>query len=236
MSLQSLRNAPFEIAGRKFSSRLILGTGKFSSNEAMRSALGASGAGDRHRRPAPGRSVRKKGSLRQYSRVHRPRALPASAQHQRSHERRGSGAPGTPGRSRRPAQSGSSSRFIPTRAICFPTRSKLSKPPRSWSRKVSPSCPTSTPIRCWPSGCRMPAPPPSCPSARRLAAIAASRPASRSRSSSSRPPCRWSSMPASVRPVRPPKPWKWAPTPCSSTLPSPSLRSQPNGARVRNGC
>lgn len=33
-----------EIAGRKFTSRLIVGTGKFSSNETMREALGASGA------------------------------------------------------------------------------------------------------------------------------------------------------------------------------------------------
>src|SRR6476646_10152168 len=32
-----------EIAGRKFSSRLLLGTGKFSSNEVMRDALAASG-------------------------------------------------------------------------------------------------------------------------------------------------------------------------------------------------
>src|SRR5258705_6500271 len=34
---------PLEIAGRKFSSRLLLGTGKFSSNEIMRDALVASG-------------------------------------------------------------------------------------------------------------------------------------------------------------------------------------------------
>lgn len=36
-------NAPLVIAGRKFGSRLILGTGKFSSPEAMRDALDASG-------------------------------------------------------------------------------------------------------------------------------------------------------------------------------------------------
>src|SRR5881628_712094 len=35
---------PFKIAGREFRSRLILGTGKFSSPEAMREALEASGA------------------------------------------------------------------------------------------------------------------------------------------------------------------------------------------------
>jgi thiazole synthase len=33
-----------KIAGREFSSRLLLGTGKFSSNEVMRDALAASGA------------------------------------------------------------------------------------------------------------------------------------------------------------------------------------------------
>ena len=32
-----------KIAGREFSSRLLLGTGKFSSNETMRDALAASG-------------------------------------------------------------------------------------------------------------------------------------------------------------------------------------------------
>lgn len=36
-------NQPFVIAGREFHSRLILGTGKFSSPEAMRDALAASG-------------------------------------------------------------------------------------------------------------------------------------------------------------------------------------------------
>src|SRR5574339_1181269 len=36
-------NEPLVIAGRKFTSRLILGTGKFSSPEMMRDALAASG-------------------------------------------------------------------------------------------------------------------------------------------------------------------------------------------------
>src|SRR5260370_27222918 len=40
----SLVNQPLSIAGRIFRSRLILGTGKFSSPEAMRAALEASGA------------------------------------------------------------------------------------------------------------------------------------------------------------------------------------------------
>ena len=40
----SLSRAPLVIAGRIFGSRLILGTGKFSSPEAMRGALEASGA------------------------------------------------------------------------------------------------------------------------------------------------------------------------------------------------
>jgi thiazole synthase len=37
--------APLTIAGREFSSRLLVGTGKFSSNEAMSAALDASGTG-----------------------------------------------------------------------------------------------------------------------------------------------------------------------------------------------
>jgi thiazole synthase len=40
----NLSNQPLVIAGRIFRSRLILGTGKFSSSEAMRGALAASGA------------------------------------------------------------------------------------------------------------------------------------------------------------------------------------------------
>src|ERR1700729_1921209 len=40
----SLSNQPLVIAGRTFNSRLIMGTGKFSSPEAMRDALAASGA------------------------------------------------------------------------------------------------------------------------------------------------------------------------------------------------
>jgi thiazole synthase len=39
-----LVNRPFAIAGREFRSRLIMGTGKFQSPEAMRSSLAASGA------------------------------------------------------------------------------------------------------------------------------------------------------------------------------------------------
>jgi len=39
----SSTNQPLTIAGREFHSRLILGTGKFSSNEAMRDAIAASG-------------------------------------------------------------------------------------------------------------------------------------------------------------------------------------------------
>jgi thiazole synthase len=38
-----LRNRPLVIAGREFQSRLLVGTGKFSSPEAMRDALAATG-------------------------------------------------------------------------------------------------------------------------------------------------------------------------------------------------
>jgi thiazole synthase len=40
-----LNNQPLFIAGRQFNSRLLVGTGKFSSGEAMREALRASGTG-----------------------------------------------------------------------------------------------------------------------------------------------------------------------------------------------
>ena len=42
--LTSLNDEPLEIAGRKFQSRLFVGTGKFSSNESMRDAIEASGS------------------------------------------------------------------------------------------------------------------------------------------------------------------------------------------------
>jgi len=45
MSFQSDSSQKLIIAGREFNSRLLLGTGKFSSNEAMRAALEASGTG-----------------------------------------------------------------------------------------------------------------------------------------------------------------------------------------------
>jgi thiazole synthase len=44
LAAMRLVNHPLTIAGREFRSRLILGTGKFSSPEAMRDALAASGA------------------------------------------------------------------------------------------------------------------------------------------------------------------------------------------------
>jgi thiazole synthase len=40
-----LQNQSLTIAGRAFQSRLLLGTGKFSSPEAMRDAMDASGTG-----------------------------------------------------------------------------------------------------------------------------------------------------------------------------------------------
>ncbi|TVR52166.1 MAG: thiazole synthase [Puniceicoccaceae bacterium] len=42
---ESIPNEPLRIADRTFSSRLLVGTGKFSSNERMREALRASGTG-----------------------------------------------------------------------------------------------------------------------------------------------------------------------------------------------
>ncbi len=39
-----MSNSRLEIAGRTFRSRLMVGTGKFSSNDAMRDSLEASGA------------------------------------------------------------------------------------------------------------------------------------------------------------------------------------------------
>ncbi len=41
--MNNMQNQPLVIAGREFQSRLLAGTGKFSSNEAMRDALAASG-------------------------------------------------------------------------------------------------------------------------------------------------------------------------------------------------
>jgi thiazole synthase len=50
--------------------------------------------------------------------------------------------------------------------------------------------------------------------AKRLQDIGAARRATSFASSSSKPPCRWWWMPASARPAMPPKQWRWALTPC----------------------
>ncbi len=39
-----VNDVPFEIAGREFRSRLMVGTGKYRSNEEMSAAIEASGA------------------------------------------------------------------------------------------------------------------------------------------------------------------------------------------------
>lgn len=39
-----MTDSPLQIAGRQFTSRLMVGTGKFSSNESMKEALEASGS------------------------------------------------------------------------------------------------------------------------------------------------------------------------------------------------
>ena len=56
--------------------------------------------------------------------------------------------------------------------------------------------------------------------ARGSARTRACAPRGRWRSSSSSRWCRWSSTPASGRRRRPPRPWRWGPTRCSSTPPS----------------
>lgn len=40
----AMTDSPLQIAGRQFTSRLMVGTGKFSSNESMKEALEASGS------------------------------------------------------------------------------------------------------------------------------------------------------------------------------------------------
>src|SRR5437764_2793266 len=117
---------------------------------------------------------------------------------------------------------GSSSKFILTRVTCCPIRSKPFAQPKCSFAKNSPSCLTSMPIRSWPNVYRTSASPPSCRSALRSVPTAAFRPVIRSGSSSSRRPCPLSLMLDSARPATPPKPWKWALMPSSST---PELRS-----------
>ena len=90
-----------KIADREFTSRLLVGTGKFASNELMRDALDASGTEivtvALRRADLSG----KRRSVRQHSRFHRPETVPPAAEHQRRDERRGSRPPGAARRHRR---------------------------------------------------------------------------------------------------------------------------------------
>ncbi len=154
------------IAGRSFKSRLLVGTGKFSSNAAMVAAMEASGC---EIVTVALRRVDIDNPERQHARPHRPAEVPAAAQYQRRPRRRGGGAPGAAGPRRRLRavdQAGGHPRSL---SISSPIRSKPSRPRRSWSRKASSSSPTSTPTRSWPSACRRSAPPRSCRWARRSA-------------------------------------------------------------------
>ena len=76
-----------KIADREFASRLLVGTGKFSSNEVMRDALDCEWHGDRDRRTAPRRSFRQRRSVRKHSRLHRPETVSRFAEHERRAER-----------------------------------------------------------------------------------------------------------------------------------------------------
>ena len=82
ISLPSMSDKPakLKIADREFSSRLLVGTGKFASNELMRDALASQRHRARHRRLAPGRSLRQERSLRQHPRVSSTRSATSSSQ------------------------------------------------------------------------------------------------------------------------------------------------------------
>ena len=90
-----------KIAGREFTSRLLVGTGKFASNELMRDALEASGTEIVTVALRRADLVRQGRPVREHPRFHRSETFPAFAEHKRRAERRGSGAPGAT-RGRRP--------------------------------------------------------------------------------------------------------------------------------------
>ena len=95
------------VAGRRFRSRLIVGTGKYKDLEETAAAIAASGRRDRHGRGAPGQPVRPQGAdaagLRRSEEDHLP------AQHRRlpHRQRRGAhAAPGARGRRLEPGEAG----------------------------------------------------------------------------------------------------------------------------------
>ena len=161
------------IAGRQFSSRLMVGTGKFSSNAAMVAAMEASGAEivtvalRRVDIDNPQDSM--------LSHIDRKRylLLPNTSGARDAEEAIRLARLAAP-----PAVSpGSSWKSLRTPTICCPTRLKRSRRRRCWSRKASRCCPISMPIRCWPNISRKPAPQRSCRWARRSAPTRACGPA-----------------------------------------------------------
>ena len=94
------------IAGRKIRSRLLVGTGKFSSNQAMADCLEASGT---EIVTVALRRADLTGKDDPYADILHfidPEKISSPAQHQRRHERRRSGAAGAAGRRRRACPNG----------------------------------------------------------------------------------------------------------------------------------
>src|SRR4026207_964755 len=134
---------PFKIAGREFRSRLMIGTGKFSSPEAMRDALVASGTeivtvalrrADLSGKKDPFANILEFIDPKRYL------VLPNTSGAMNAEEavrlgelaaagggggRRGTRCGWRSWRQRRVCRNGSSSRFIPTRAICCRIRWRL---------------------------------------------------------------------------------------------------------------
>ena len=173
MTCRADRADSWTVAGRTFTSRLIVGTGKYKSFEENAAAVEASGA---EIVTVAVRRVNiadpKQPMLTDY---HRPEEDHLSAQHRRLLHRRGGDPHACGWRARRAAGTWSSWRCWARRRRSIPTCARRCGRPRCWRRKASSRWSIASTIRSPRSSSRKPARWRSCRWARRSARASASR-------------------------------------------------------------
>ncbi len=154
---------PLAIGPHRFRSRLLVGTGKYTTLELMRDCLRRQRLRGRHRRRPPRAAVRPRGA--EPARLPRPGPLHDPAQHRRLLQRRGRPAdrPARPRTALGPEQPGCrlGEARGPGRHPDPPARPGRdpARRPRSWSPRGSTSSATPATTRSWPAASRPPGPP-----------------------------------------------------------------------------
>ncbi len=140
-------NDPLIIGGVELQSRLFIGTGKYSNDALIPDVCASSGA------QVITVAMRRVEKGQQGIVGHIPshmRLLPNTSGARTAEEAVASGPSGPCRRLRRLDQDRSHLRYPPPAARRLRDRQG---PPRSWPRKASPCCPTSTPTSMWPGAC-----------------------------------------------------------------------------------